>query len=362
MAEGSPDLRQRAERVRAAVTPHPHRGDLIAAGAGLLTIGVLLVNVRMDTRWGTGIFLVLDLAACALVLGMGVLAALEGERPRPYQQVLLLAGLLLLLATLFRLDQVLGTNRPLSHAGARVWVFGIVAAAALWLTLARRSAICALVAALAGIVVVLSFVDWVFHPHGPTTFRWILLLLAIGFVLAALWQRDRRRRESVYLVDAAGVAVVVLALTFVGALVGALTLIGAPAGMPGAGWKLVLLAAGLGLVAYAAVDGEPGPAYIGVLTLLLFVGLVGIPGAGGPSLWFWPLVLLALGASAVAAGLRPRRPLPPEPSSGSTAPTEPLPHPGTRERPDAPTEPLGGPVSREPSDSLWAGPRPGDEP
>jgi hypothetical protein len=340
MAEAR-ELRQGAERVRTALTPHPHRGDLIAAGAGLLTIGVLLVNVRLDGRWGTGIFLVLTLAACALVLGMGLLAPLEGERPRAYQQVLLLAGLLLLFAALLRLDQVLGTTRPLSHAGARTWVFGALAGVALRLTLARRSAICGLMAALTGIVAALSFVDWALNPHGPTTFRWILLLLAIGFVLAALSQRERRRRESVYLIDAAGIAVLLIALTYAAALVGVLTFIGAPStGLPGAGWKLVILATGLGLVAYAAVDDERGPAYIGVLVLLLFIALVGVPGAGGPSLWFWPLLLLALGAAAIAAGLRPRRPLPPEPSSATGA-----------------AEPLPGPGARDPADSLWASPR-----
>jgi hypothetical protein len=344
MAEAG-DLRSGVAGVRTALTPHPHRGDLIAAGAGLLTIGVLLVNVRLDIRWGTGVFLVLTLAACALVLGMGVLAPLEGERPRPYHQVLLLTGLLLLFAALFRLDQVLGTTRPLSHAGARVWIFGLVAGAALWLALARRSAVCAYVAALTGIVVTLSFVQWVFHPHGVTTFRWILLALALGFALAALAQRERRRRESVYLVDAAGIAIVLLALTFVGAVFGELTLVGAPNDFPGAGWKLVLLAAGLGLVAYGAVDREPGPTYLGVLTLLLFVGLVGVPLPGGPSLWFWPLALLALGIAIVAAGLRPRRPLPPEPSAGTGA-TEPLPGPGARG---------GG------SSSLWAAPRADDD-
>jgi hypothetical protein len=344
MAEAG-DLRGGVAGVRTALTPHPHRGDLIAAGAGLLTIGVLLVNVRLDIRWGTGVFLVLTLAACGLVLGMAVLAPLEGERPRPYHQVLLLTGLLLLFATLFRLDQVLGTPRPLFHAGSRVWIFGAVAAVALWLALARRSAICAYVAALTGIVLALSFVQWVFDPHGVTTFRWILLLLAIGFALAALTQRDRRRRESVYLVDAAGIAIVALSATFVGAVFQLVTLLGAPAAAPGAGWKLVLLAAGLGLVAYGAVDRERGPTYLGVLTLLLFVGLAGVPGSGGPSLWFWPLVLLALGIAIVAAGLRPRRPLPPEPSAGSGA-TEPLPGPGAHGAGSSP---------------LWAAPRADDD-
>lgn len=347
MADAAPDLRQGAQRVRATFTPHPHRGDLVAAGAGLLTIGVLLVNLRLDARWGTGIFLVLDLAACALVLGMGTLAPLEGERPRPYQQVLLLSGLLLLFATLFRLDQALGVRHPLAPAGARVWVFGVPAAVALWLTVARRSAICALVASLAGLVALLSFVDWAFHPSGPSAFRWVLLFLAVGFALAALHQRDRRRRESVYLVDAAGIAMLLIALTYAAALVGVLQFVGAPSsGLPGAGWRLLILAAGLGLVAYGAVDRESGPAYVGVLVLLAFVGLTGVPGTGGPSLWFWPLALLLLGAAAIAAGLRPRRELPPEPGA----------------RPDAPTAPLPGPGAREPSDSLWARPPQRDAP
>ncbi len=40
--------------------------------------------------------------------------------------------------------------------------------------------------------------------------RWLLLALAVGLVLAALAQRDAQRRESVYLIDAAGVAILVL--------------------------------------------------------------------------------------------------------------------------------------------------------
>jgi hypothetical protein len=343
MGEGN-ELGAVIERGRAVLTPHPHRGDLIAAGAVPLALGVLLLNVRMDATWGDGVFLVLDALACALVLGMGLLAPLEGERPRSYQQVLLLAGQLLGFVMLERLAQVLGVEDPLTKAGTSTWIFLVVATGSAWIARTRRSAVCALIAALAGVVFLLSFVEWVFAPEGPTTVRWLLLASAVALVLAALARRDRERRESVYLIDAAGVAILALGLSFIGALFSVLAFVGVPPGAPGSGWKLVLLAAGLGLVAYAGVDREPGPAYLGTLILLLFTALAGIPGADGASLWFWPLVLLLVGAAAVAAGLRPRRELPPEP-----------PGPGVRSG-APPTEPLPGPGAG----GLWASRRAGD--
>jgi hypothetical protein len=322
-----------------------------------LTLGVLLVNVRLGETWGRGVLLILSALGCALVLGMGLLAPLEGERPRAYQQVLLLAGLILGFATLIRLAQVLGVDDPLTESGTTTWIFAIVTVGAAWIARTYRSAICVLIAALAGIVTLLAFVDWVFSPEGASTWRWLLLVVAAGLVLAALARRDAQRRESVYLIDAAGVAILVLAVTFTAALISPLSLIGAPAGLPGAGWKLVLLAAGLGLVAYAGVDREPGPGYLGTAILLFFVLYAGIPGSDGASLWFWPLALLLLGGIAVGAGLRPRRELPPEPpgpgGSGSDPPTEPLRGPGAGAGPEADTvvRPRGG---------LWASPPQGE--
>jgi hypothetical protein len=96
----------------------------------------------------------------------------------------------------------------------------------------------------------------------------------------------------------------------------------------GFGWKLFLLAVGFGLIAYGAVDREPGPGYIGAAVVLAFVVLVGSPSTNHGSLVGWPLFLLVIGAIGLGVGLRPRQPLPPPPPSAQdpteAAPTVPL--------------------------------------
>jgi peptidoglycan/LPS O-acetylase OafA/YrhL len=87
------------------------------------------------------------------------------------------------------------------------------------------------------------------------------------------------------------------------------------------GWKLYVLAVGLGLVAYAGVDREPGPAYIGIAVLAAFAVLVGMHVTGRGSLVGWPLFLLIIGGIGLAVGLRPREPLPPAPVGDDAAPT-----------------------------------------
>jgi hypothetical protein len=318
----------------ALLRPHPHRGDLIAAGAVPFTLAIVLLNVRMDAQWGNGIHLVITALGCALVLGMGFMAEREPEHehPRAYQTILLVAGLVLLAIALGRLAEVLGADSPLSSSGALTWtsaLFAAVAAVAAWGRI--NSPICALAELVAGAVFALAFVDWVFDPESATTFRWILLVLIAVYAAGHLYWRDRKRRHAVHFVNAAGLAGIAVATTFVGALVGAAFAAGlagerGPVPDPGTWWELVILAVGAGLVAYAAVDREPGPAYLGFAVLALFTQLAGLPGADGASIVGWPLLLLALGGAALAAGLRPLAPLPPSPdATRAAAPTEPLP-------------------------------------
>ena len=59
----------------------------------------------------------------------------------------------------------------------------------------------------------------------------------------------------------------------------------------------------------------PGAAWLGVAQLAGFV--VAASAEADDTLRWWPLLLLALGAAALAAGLRPRSPLPPEPAGYS---------------------------------------------
>jgi len=345
-------------RVLRVLRPHPHRGDVIAAGALVLGVAVLMINVRMNAKWDSGVLLVIDALAAALVGGMGLLASLEGPAPRPYHSLLLLVGLALVAASLYRLAQVLGTDHPLSASGTVTWIGLVLVAAAVYSAWWANSAASSLVAGIAGTVTLLSFVKWAFDPSGVSPFRYLLLLVLAATALVAVSWRDRRRRHAVAAVDVSGVAALGLALTFIAVPVAvpAVSLAGRMgAGGPGFGWALVLLSAGCGLIAYAAVDREPGPAYLGVLVLVAAVATIGRPDPSGGSLLGWPIVLALVGAGGVALGLRPRLPLPPAPDAGAPeAPPTPLAPPGgggdaaeARPPPGRGGAPAGGGVSEE---------------
>jgi hypothetical protein len=293
--------------------PPAHRGPLIAAGAVLLTLGLALLELRLGGRLAAGVHLLILAPAAALVLGLGVQAPNEDGQPPAYQSVLLVCGLLLLAATLGRLADVLGADLGGAIApGTQVWTGIVMAAVSGWVAATRRSAVCALLAAAAAAIAVLAAVRWIFDPGSFGVSRWILLVLAGALVVLSLGLRGRHPRHAELLVDAAALAILAIALQgLVATLVASFVPFG---GSPGAAlpgfWELVVLAAGCGLVAYGAIDRAPGPAWLGVANLVAFLLAVA---QGGATLRWWPVVLLVLGLGTMAAGLRPRDPLPPEP-------------------------------------------------
>jgi hypothetical protein len=300
--------------------PPAHRGPLIAAGAVLFTVGIALEEQRLDEQLPNGIHVLIVAAAAALILGLGLQARPEGGSPAAYQSVLLVCGLLLLGGALLELANLLGADINGSDfpAGTFVWTSLLLCAAALYPAVWRNSAICGMVAALALGIAILSAANWIFGADSQAVYRWLLLALAVAFVLASLVLRGGSARHAELMVVTAGLATLAIALVAsLGALFGAFGGFGGASDegfLPGF-WELVVLVAGCGLIAYGAVDRVPGAAWLGLAHLLAFLAAASA-GADDTLLW-WPLILLALGGGVLAAGLRPRRPLPPEPAGYS---------------------------------------------
>jgi hypothetical protein len=290
--------------------PLPHRGDVVAAGAVALAALVALLQVRFDDAWGKGIHLLYSSAALALVATLALRAPREGDAPRAYQSALLATTFALAVPALARLAEVLGAD-GLDSSGTLAWTGAALAALGFGLAGARGSALSVLLGAVSLVLAVLGFVDLLFSPGGTTTFRWLLLALAAALALAAVATRDRHPARCVALADAGGLTALALALTFaLGQLSNATVFFGPGAGT---GWELFLYACGFGLCAFSAVDRAPGPGWIGVAVLLATT----LTAAGGEAtLVGWPLVLAVGAGGLLVIGLRPSRPLPPDPSRG----------------------------------------------
>jgi len=246
----------------ALLRPPAHRGPLIAAGAVLVTVGVALEELRLADRLPTGVHLAILGAAAGLMLALGVQARPEGGRPHTFQSVLLVAGLVLLAPALLTLADLLGADFDAFPAGAVTWTSLVLAGIALWAAAVKNSAICALIAAVAAAVAVLSFVRWATDADSLTTYRWLLAAVALAFVVVSLLLRGAAPRHAEQMVNAAGLAVLAIALTGLASVVFPFTNLGV-APLPNV-WELVVFAGGCGLVAVGAVDRAPGPAYLGV--------------------------------------------------------------------------------------------------
>ena len=298
--------------MRELLRPPPHRGPLIAAGAVVLATGLILFELRFLNELADVVhFLALGIPA-GVILALGLQAPNEDGRPPAYQSVLLVTGLLLLLPALLRLADVLGAENPEDFpAGELTWTLAVVAGVAMYAAIKRNSAICLLLAVIAGVGALLSGWEWIFVPGTFTASRWLLLLSAAALVMAGIALRESAPRHAELLIDAAGLAILVIGgqglvvATFDDAFTSTTALSGF--------WELIVFGAGVGLLAFGALDRSPGPAWLGFANLAAFTVAVGTD--SDATLYFWPVALLLVGALMLGAGLRPREPLPPEPDA-----------------------------------------------
>jgi hypothetical protein len=209
------------------------------------------------------------------------------------------------------------TDPPLSRPAGR-WTALLFAAITAYPAGALRSAISALFAALAVGVAFIAAVDWIFDPTDIETFRWLILVLIVAYAVAAVVvaagapveERRSFERHEVQMVNAAGIATVILGLTLFAAAVAssvALAFTGEqPPQIAGPfGWELALLIASAGLIAYAILRRQPGPGYLGAVGLTLFVILGGAPDDEA-TLVGWPLAVLLIATLALAATIGKR--------------------------------------------------------
>lgn len=235
----------------------PFRGDVVAAGAVALAALVALAEVR----WGGRIWFAVPAA-----LGLLFLAAEAGGPRQAYHAALELAAFVALGGAVL----AVGAEPGVAGAG--------VAAAAGWFAVRRGSPPMALIAPVAAGLALLVLLG-----RSP----WPLLPVALGCALGAVWWRDRRPDHAEALAEAGGLAVAGMLLL-----------------ASGFGWQVLGAAAGFGLVALGGVERRRGQVLVGLLVLVAWVRVA-------DAVWGVPL---AIGAVAfLLVGLRPARPLPPEP-------------------------------------------------
>lgn len=301
----------------ALLTPKPFRGDVIAAGVVVLVTLVWTLLTRFQDSWPDGVHLAYSAAALLFVGTMAVLAPMESEHPRAYQSVLYLATIALWIAVVDVLVSLAGVEDEGTDV-LRALTAALVTVAVLAFAFAIRnnSAACTLVGAIASGLAVIAAVAWLFTPDGISAYRYVLVFETAVLALAAVGQRDRRPRHGVALIDAAGLAVLTIALTF--SVTGLFFDDPDPESVAW-GWELLILAAGFGLIAYSSVDRQPGPAYLGVVNLVLFTTITS-GGIERATLLGWPIALALAAAFLLIVGLRPTTPAPPPPDIDAPEP------------------------------------------
>jgi hypothetical protein len=300
-------------------------GDLsLAVGGVALGVGAALSFSRMNDSWSDFPLLLLLAVPCAVLFALafapGSSEQQVGTKPdgglSPWQTAFLLVALPLLAGSILQLLALFGENNP--GSGTFTWVLALTGLCAALISVRLQSPGAIVLATLFFAIAGLTAVNWIDSSAKIATYRDILLLEGILFLLAARSQWDSRHRHANLLVAVAGAALIAGAVLANYSL-GTASFIGPSLiAEPNDGWTFILIAVSIGLLAFAAWQRHGGSALVGLIGLSFFL----IANATGGDLSGWPLLLglTALACLAWALVLRPLRQSP-----GAATPAQPPP-------------------------------------
>ena len=306
------------------LTRDPARDLLRSMGGLLFASGGIALDIRKSATWGAGgrMLAVLVPAVVLYVLALDVL----GERKRsgiavgdaePWQSVFMVFAVILNAIWLFLFFHWVHAHGALVTFAVFL-LTGLSAAYAAWRANVRFAGF---LGALSLLIAWLALWDKILsHPSG-TTNRWLLIIVGVIFLAGSVWLARRGRRESSEVITVAGIAGVLGAslgvfVTFVqlglsqfSTAGGVTTSLGGLNARQHFIWDLLLLLIVLALISYGARTRVRGPGYVGAIGFLIFLISVGDQlsvrlsgGSPSGSVVGWPLVLLLVGAAALALG------------------------------------------------------------
>lgn len=308
-------MNELASRLR-AVPP----SDLsLAVGGVALGIGAVLAYGRMSDSWADFPLLLLFALPCAVLFALALAPGGGGNqvgtapdgRLAPWQTACLLVAIPLLTLSIVQLLQVLGDDNP--GTGTATWVFLLTGLCAVAISVRLDSPGATVLAALLFAGAGLTAVNWADENARAASYRDVLLIEGVIFLLLARSMWDARASHAKQLVAVAGIVLIAGAVLGNYSLGGVTFLGPSLAGEPSDGWTLILIAVTIGMLAFAAWQRHGGSALVGLIGLLVFL----FANAAGGDLSGWPLLLgvTALACIGWVLVIRPSR------SPGGAAPS-----------------------------------------
>jgi hypothetical protein len=281
-----------ASRLRA----HPEGDYSLAVGGTALGIGSAVAFTRMQGSWAEFPSLLLLAVPSAVLFALALAPRSGGDRIgtradgglAAWQTLFFLFAIGLLAASLVQLVEVLGKDNP--GSGTYTWVFILSGLAAADVSVRLDSPGTTLLAALFFGAAGLFAVNWIDDHAQAATYRDVLLVEGVLFILVARWVWSSRGEHANQLVALGGVGLIAGAVigNSASALAGGIPFFADPFTPHGEdGWKLVLIVATIGILVFAAWRHHGGSAFVGLIGFYFFYFFT----FGAGTLEGWPLIL-----------------------------------------------------------------------